>query len=94
MTEWVGVGSQCYVFAKQIYETGSSDKLESSHRPQDADLADCETWEITPLEWAMAIEAALRARKEHGRPDRYLIEWDEVGKRLGEEELLVQMGLT
>ena len=93
MSDWERLGSQCYVFAKNLYETGSTSKLEALHRPENADRADCETWELTPLEWSLAIEAALRARQEHGRPDRYLNEWEEVGKRLGEEELLVQMGM-
>jgi hypothetical protein len=93
MSDWEGLGSQCYAFAKKMYETGSTAKLEALHRPEDADLTDCETWELTPLEWSLAIEAALRARKEHGAPDRYLIEWEQVGKRLGRDELLVQIDM-
>mgnify|MGYP001814934880 CR=1 FL=1 len=93
MSDWEGIGSQCYAFAKKVYETGSNERLEAPHRPEDADPIDCETWELTPLEWSLAVEAALRARKEHGRPDRYLIEWEQVGKRLGGEELLVQIGV-
>ena len=83
----------CFEFAEICYRMDTLNKLEKSHSPRDADISDLEIFEISKFEWALAVEAALRARRTSSVPKDLLLKWDNDLPSFGEEALLQRLGL-
>ena len=87
------LSKNCFDFAEICYRMDALDRLEASHTPRDADTSDLEIFEISTFEWALAVEAALRARRSSSNPKDHLLRWNNDLPCFGEKALLQRLGL-
>jgi hypothetical protein len=83
-----------FKLAGEFFNWKTIDELEPPHTPRHADKFEMEHFNVSPFEWSVAREAALRALKSGQEPEDILTEWEPALIHLGRKGLLKKLGLT